>query len=34
MVKVYDVLREGKNKGVEVRNINIPTQREVDQFWY
>jgi len=34
MVRVYDVLREGKNKGVEVRNINIPTQREVDQFWY
>ena len=34
MVKVYDVLREGKNTGVEVRNINIPTQREVDQFWY
>jgi biopolymer transport protein ExbD len=34
MVKVYDVLREGKSKGVEVRNINVPTQREIDQFWY
>ncbi|KAB2961984.1 MAG: biopolymer transporter ExbD [Thermoanaerobaculia bacterium] len=34
MVRVYDVLREGKNKGVEVRNINVPTQREIDQFWY
>ena len=34
MVRVYDVLREGKDKGVEVRNINVPTQREIDQFWY
>ena len=34
MVRVYDVLREGKSKGVEVRNINVPTQREIDQFWY
>jgi biopolymer transport protein ExbD len=34
MVKVYDVLRGGKDEGVEVRNISIPTQREIDQFWY
>jgi biopolymer transport protein ExbD len=34
MVKVYDVLRGGKDKGVEVKNISIPTQREIDQFWY
>lgn len=34
MVKVYDVLRQGKDKGVEVKNISIPTQREIDQFWY
>jgi biopolymer transport protein ExbD len=34
MVRVYDVLRGGKDKGVEVRNISIPTQREIDQFWY
>jgi biopolymer transport protein ExbD len=34
MVRVYDVLRGGKDEGVEVRNISIPTQREIDQFWY
>jgi len=34
MVKVYDYLRRGKEMGVEVRNISIPTQREIDQFWY
>ena len=34
MVKVFDVLRQGKDKGVEVRNISIPTQREIEQFWY
>lgn len=34
MVKVYDVLRGGVDEGVEVRNISIPTQREIDQFWY
>jgi biopolymer transport protein ExbD len=34
MVKVYDVLRQGKDKGVEVKNISVPTQREIDQFWY
>ena len=34
MVRVFDVLRQGKDKGVEVRNISIPTQREIVQFWY
>lgn len=34
MVRVYDLLRRGKDVGVEVRNITIPTQREIDQFWY
>jgi biopolymer transport protein ExbD len=34
MVRVYDLLRRGKDEGVDVRNISIPTQREIDQFWY
>ena len=34
MVRVYDLLRSGKDKGLEIRNISIPTQREIDQFWY
>ena len=34
MVRVYDALRQGKDKGIEVKNISIPTQREIDQFWY
>jgi biopolymer transport protein ExbD len=34
MVKVYDELRQGEEKGVEVKNISIPTQREIDRFWF
>lgn len=35
MVEVFDELRQGKDKiGIEVKNINLPTQREIDQFWY
>ncbi len=34
MVKVYDLLRGGKDKGLEIKNISIPTQREIEQFWY
>ncbi len=34
MVDVFDMLREGKEKGVEVKNISIPTQREIEAFWY
>jgi biopolymer transport protein ExbD len=34
MMRVYDLLRRGKDVGVEIKNITIPTQREIDQFWY
>ncbi len=35
MVSVFDELRQGEEKiGVEVKNISVPTQREIDQFWY
>ncbi|HEX2251844.1 MAG TPA: biopolymer transporter ExbD [Thermoanaerobaculia bacterium] len=34
MVDVFDELRQGANEGVEVRNISIPTQREIEAFWY
>lgn len=34
MVRVYDVLRGGKDSGLEIKNISIPTQREIEQFWY
>jgi biopolymer transport protein ExbD len=34
MVDVYDELRQGADRGVEVKNISIPTQREIDRFWY
>jgi biopolymer transport protein ExbD len=34
MVRVYDYLRECKDHGLEIKNISIPTQREIDQFWY
>ena len=34
MVDVFDELRSGAEKGVEVKNISIPTQREIEAFWY
>lgn len=35
MVQVFDELRQGEDKiGIEVKNINLPTQREIEQFWY
>jgi biopolymer transport protein ExbD len=34
MVSVFDELRQGAEKGVEVKNISIPTQREIEAFWY
>jgi biopolymer transport protein ExbD len=34
MVRVFDELRRGAENGVEVKNISIPTQREIEQFWY
>lgn len=35
MVDVFDELRQGQEKiGIPVRNISIPTQREIEAFWY
>jgi biopolymer transport protein ExbD len=35
MVDVFDELRQAKDKiGIEVRNISIPTQREIEMFWF
>jgi biopolymer transport protein ExbD len=34
MVDVFDELRRGPEEGVEVKNISIPTQREIDAFWF
>jgi biopolymer transport protein ExbD len=35
MVEVFDELRQAPEKiGLEVTNVSIPTQREIDMFWY
>ena len=35
MVDVFDELRQAEDKiGLEVKNVSIPTQREVEMFWY
>ncbi|MDH3253601.1 MAG: biopolymer transporter ExbD [Acidobacteriota bacterium] len=35
MVDVFDELRQASDKkGFEVKNISIPTQREIDMFWF
>lgn len=35
MVSVFDELRQAKDViGFEVKNISIPTQREIDMFWF
>ena len=35
MVDVFDELRQSEDKiGILVRNISIPTQREIEAFWY
>jgi len=34
MVDVFDELRSGAAEGVEVKNISVPTQREIEAFWY
>ncbi len=35
MVAVFDELRQAKEKiGIEVKNVSIPTQREIEMFWY
>ncbi len=35
MVAVFDELRQAKDKiGIQIKNISIPTQREIEAFWY
>ncbi len=35
MIDVFDELRQAPDKiGIEVKNVSIPTQREIDMFWY
>lgn len=35
MVNVFDELRQAEDKiGMKVENISIPTQREVEMFWF
>jgi biopolymer transport protein ExbD len=35
MVAVFDEIRQAKEKiGIEVKNVSIPTQREIEMFWY
>jgi len=35
MVDVFDELRQAKERiGIEVKNVSIPTQREIQMFWY
>jgi len=35
MVAVFDEIRQAKDKiGIEVKNVSIPTQREIEMFWY
>ena len=35
MVAVFDELRQAEDKiGMKVKNISIPTQREIEMFWF
>ncbi len=35
MVVVFDELRQAPDKiGMEIKNVSIPTQREIEMFWY
>ena len=35
MVEVFDELRQADEKiGMQIRNISIPTQREIEAFWF
>jgi len=35
MIAVLDELRQGEEKiGIEVKNISIPTRREIESFWF
>lgn len=35
MVDVFDEIRQAPEKiGIEIKNVSIPTQREINMFWY
>ncbi len=35
MVDVFDELRQAEAKiGIQIKNVSIPTQREIEMFWY
>ena len=35
MVDVFDELRQAPDKiGMQIKNVSIPTQREIEMFWY
>ena len=35
MVDVFDEIRQAPDKiGMEIKNVSIPTQREINMFWY
>ena len=35
MVDVFDELRQAQDKkGFEVKNVSLPTQREIEMFWF
>ncbi len=35
MVDVFDELRQAEKKiGIQIKNVSIPTQREIEMFWY
>ena len=35
MVGVFDEIRQAPDKiGMEIKNVSIPTQREINMFWY
>lgn len=35
MVDVFDEIRQAPDKiGIDIKNVSIPTQREINMFWY
>ena len=35
MVDVFDEIRQAEDKiGLEVKNVSVPTEREIQMFWY
>jgi len=35
MVAVFDEIRQAEDKiGIEVKNVSVPTEREIQMFWY